>query len=223
MAEILDITVILLLVVAILYGFRLNSKINLIRDSRKELSKLFKSFDNTILKAQEGIDELRKASEEASSGLQQKIDRASLLIDDLSFVSEKAIKVSTQVLQAIDEARKLPAATMTASTPSPVRPSGSLSPEEVVKLRERNKAHKTVAARQSSGARRVDTSRPAKQPKKDKTMALEEILTQIAQKNDSDISNDNRTKGTSTAPSEKQMPSVTQALKALGYGKQVTK
>ena len=64
MAEILDIIVITLLLVAIIYGAMLNRKISILQQSKKELANLFKSFDETILKAQIGIDDLKKVSNE---------------------------------------------------------------------------------------------------------------------------------------------------------------
>lgn len=102
MAEILDLVVAVLLVVAIAYGFVLNKRIMLIQDSKKELANLFRSFDDTILKAQAGIDALKNSSVSASSELQKKIDKAVLLIDDISFLSDKAVQ-ATKMLETANK------------------------------------------------------------------------------------------------------------------------
>jgi hypothetical protein len=97
MAEILDIIVISLLVIAIVYGIILNRKIVLLQQSKQELANLFKSFDDTILKAQIGIDDLKDVSTEVSTLLNQKMDKAYLLLDDLSFLSEKITKLNNEM------------------------------------------------------------------------------------------------------------------------------
>lgn len=93
MNEILDFVIIALLLVAIVYGFVLNRKIMLIKDSKKELANLFKSFDDTILKAQKGINDLKIVSSEVSDGLQKKIDRATILMDDIVFLNERSADI----------------------------------------------------------------------------------------------------------------------------------
>ena len=82
MNDILDFIVISLLVVAIVYGTILNRKISLLQQSKQELANLFKSFDDTILKAQIGIDELKDVSNEASELLNKKMDKANLLLKE---------------------------------------------------------------------------------------------------------------------------------------------
>lgn len=205
MNEILDLIVIFLLVTAIFYGFLLNRKINLIKDSKRELAKLFKSFDDTILKAQQSVDELKHTTDMASNDLQKKIDRAILLIDDLSFVNEKAEKTSTQVLQTIESLKKLPSKAAKAKVNNTQT---SLSPAEVKRLRSSNAS---------------TNIKPTMQPKKDdkhgRTEALEEILTQIAKQKKEPISNDNSHTSFSEQPTDTSNKNMAAALKALGFGK----
>jgi hypothetical protein len=103
----LNFVIIFLLVTAIIYGFVLNKRINLIRESGKELSHLFRSFDDTILRAQKSVEDLKRISGAISEGLQKKIDKAALQIDELEFLREKASKAADDVSVAIANFKKL--------------------------------------------------------------------------------------------------------------------
>jgi|GEM_PF-3595691 len=104
---ILNFIIIFLLVTAIMYGFVLNRRIRLIRESGRELSHLFRSFDDTILKAQESIEDLKRVSREISDGLQKKIDRAALMIDDLEFLGEKTLEISNKASAVLTNLKKV--------------------------------------------------------------------------------------------------------------------
>ena len=104
---VLNFIIIFLLVTAIVYGFILNRRINLIRNSGKELADLFRSFDDTILKAQVSIDDLKKVSGAISEGLQRKIDKSILLMDDLSFLNAKASEAADRVSNAMASFKRM--------------------------------------------------------------------------------------------------------------------
>jgi hypothetical protein len=203
MTEILDFIVILLMIVAIVYGFILNRKIVLIQNSKKELSNLFKSFDNTILKAQIGIDDLKKVSNEVSNVLQQKLDKAAFAIDDLAFLSEKAVEISANMEKIVSASRKAP----------------SLSNDKVYSA-ELIKSMKQSAEKQKDRnsvlAPPANTISGAK-----KTKMLESLLEKISEKRASKerISNDNANEY-KEARRESKMDEkvVADMLKAMGYG-----
>ena len=103
----LNFIIIFLLVTAIIYGFILNRRINLIRESSRELSNLFRSFDDTILNAQNSVEDLKRVSTIVSDGLQKKIDRAALIIDDLEFLKEKSEKAADSLGVAVANYKKI--------------------------------------------------------------------------------------------------------------------
>lgn len=103
----LNFVIIFLLVIAIVYGFILNGRINLIRNSGKELITLFRSFDDTILRAQNSVEDLKRVSGVISDGLQKKIDKAAIVIDDLDFLNEKGEKAADKLGMAVANFKKI--------------------------------------------------------------------------------------------------------------------
>lgn len=204
MGLILDGVVIFLLVVAIIYGVILNRKIVLIQNSKKDLANLFKSFDNTILKAQIGIDDLKKVSNEVSHVLQGKIDKASILLEDLSFLSEKVIELTNKVERTVNNAKGAPA--------QPAE--RTYDPEYIKSMRESAKRQNDLVPAPAKVSAMSD-------PKK--TKLLEGMLEKIAEKRASKeaISNDNKglLNNVSVAKKDKEdEKTVANVLRSLGYG-----
>jgi hypothetical protein len=204
MTEILDFVIIFLMVVAIVYGFILNRKIVLIQNSKKELANLFKSFDNTILKAQIGIDDLKKVSNEASHLLQQKLDKAAFVIDDLSFLNEKAVEIYSNLEKSVATSKKT-----------------AIASEEKVYNAEVIRNMKQAAEKQNNASSAPATNSIAGNAKK--TKMLETLLEKISEKKSSKekISNDNanRYSAADAAKQDKMNEKVVaDMLKAMGYG-----
>jgi hypothetical protein len=216
MAEILDIIVITLLVIAIVYGAILNRKISLLQQSKQELANLFKSFDDTILQAQIGIDDLKKVSEEVSGLLNDKMEKAYVLIDDLTFLSEKAAKVTNIMDEKVKENQKK------AAQIYEERPANSDSkksstafsnpgPDEIKAMRKKNSS--------STNFNNNSSVKPFVDNKKAK--ALESMLEQINENKDSSNKSGNKKKqGPSFSNNNEQDEEkiVANMLKAIGYG-----
>lgn len=103
----LDIALIVLLAAAFVYGFMLNRRISSLHQSRKELASLFHNFDNTILKAQKSVQELKQASLDASKNLQVQIDEANVLLNDLSYINDRAAGIADKLEYKIQANRGL--------------------------------------------------------------------------------------------------------------------
>ncbi|MCE3232571.1 MAG: hypothetical protein K0R98_828 [Rickettsiaceae bacterium] len=205
MNEILDFVVISLLIIAIIYGYILNRKIVLIQNSKKELANLFKSFDDTILKAQIGIDDLKSVSNEVSKVLQQKLDKAAFTIDDLTFLNEKAVQICTNMEKIVSSAKRQPN----------IAGENAYNPEVI-------KSMKQSSVKQKERANTILT--PASETKR--TRLLEGMLEKISERRNakeqanSKISNDNKNVY-SPAPlnnSKTEQKVVADVLKSLGYG-----
>jgi hypothetical protein len=211
----LNFIIIFLLVTAITYGFVLNRRIRLIRDSSRELSHLFRSFDDTILKAQRSIADLKRVSGEISEGLQKRIDRAALIMDDLEFLSEKTLVISNKasaILASIKKAetllpeieRRQNIAPMSLVTTPPTGPSKSYIPDKPSGGLRKNKALESLLEE-------VSAIRKNHQIKTDANHDLDlnnKVKAAVNRENNNPKGNDEQSR----------QFSIASALKAMGYG-----
>ena len=74
---ILDLIVAVLLATTITYAVILNNRLNQLRKNRDELAKLVATFNDATARAEAGIPKLKRASEEASSTLLERVEKRS--------------------------------------------------------------------------------------------------------------------------------------------------
>jgi len=105
----LDVIIIVLLAATIVYAVILNSRLAQLRDNRDDLARLVAAFNDATARAESGIPKLRRAAEEAGNALQERVEKAQTLRDDLAFMIERADsmagKLENTVRQARDEVR----------------------------------------------------------------------------------------------------------------------
>lgn len=104
-ALVLDIVVICMLVVTISFCWRLNNKILELKNSRKDLSELVKTFDVAIIKTHKNISDLKGMSTSSTAELQTYLSKANELIGDLSFMTETAAKLADRLEKNIMDIR----------------------------------------------------------------------------------------------------------------------
>jgi hypothetical protein len=142
----LDVIIIVLLAATIVYAVILNSRLAQLRDNRDDLARLVAAFNDATARAESGIPKLRRAAEEAGNALQERVEKAQTLRDDLAFMIERADsmagKLENSVRQARDEVRPSPPAPsmpqvapargsrVKAVEPPPPPPPPALEPEE---------------------------------------------------------------------------------------------
>jgi hypothetical protein len=102
---ILDVVVILLLIPTIIYAIILNKRLNALRRSREELSKVVNSFNEATMRAEAGIPKLKKATTEANHTLKDRVEKAQTLRDDLAFMIERAEELAGRLEGAVRAAR----------------------------------------------------------------------------------------------------------------------
>lgn len=102
---ILDIVVVLLLIPTIIFAVMLNNRLSVLRKNRDELARLIAHFNEATVRAESGIPRLRKAAEDAGKGLQDRVERANSLRDDLAFLCERADETAAGLEQAVRAAR----------------------------------------------------------------------------------------------------------------------
>ncbi|MCE2992440.1 MAG: DUF6468 domain-containing protein [Candidatus Jidaibacter sp.] len=104
-AIIIDIAVILLLVMTIIFCWRLNNKIIELKSGRKDLLELVKTLDSAILKTNTNISELKIMSQNSAVELSALVSQAQEYISDLNFMNETAAKLADRLEKNISDAR----------------------------------------------------------------------------------------------------------------------
>ncbi|MBX9633465.1 MAG: hypothetical protein K2X44_00665 [Magnetospirillum sp.] len=92
----------------------LNQRLTQLRKNRDDLAKIIVSFNEATVRAESSIPKLRKAAEDAGMSLQERVEKAQSLRDDLAFMIERADTMANRlengVRSARTEARTPPAA-----------------------------------------------------------------------------------------------------------------
>lgn len=96
-----DAIIALLLVVTIGYSWRLSKKLSAFKDSKKELDYFVKEFNQAIAHADYSIGTLKTLSKEADENLQDHIEKARFLANDLSFLAHKGDNVANKLEEYI--------------------------------------------------------------------------------------------------------------------------
>lgn len=129
---ILNLVVIALLIPTIAYAVILNRRLSALRKSRDELAKVVANFNDATLRAEAGIPKLKKATNEASMALKDRVEKAQSLRDDLAFMIERAeemaVKLESGVRVARSEASFGSAAQPAAAPATPILAGGLRAP-----------------------------------------------------------------------------------------------
>ncbi len=135
----LNLLVIALLIPTIIFAVILNRRLSALRKSRDELAKVVANFNDATLRAEAGIPKLKKATNEASMALKDRVEKAQSLRDDLAFMIERAEEMAGKLESSVRVARSeaaFGAAAQPAAAPvaAPVSPTlaGGLRPQEAL-------------------------------------------------------------------------------------------
>ncbi|CAA7626879.1 DUF6468 domain-containing protein [Magnetospirillum sp. UT-4] len=102
---ILDLFVSVLLIATIGYAVTLNRRLTQLRKNRDEMAKIIVSFNEATVRAESSIPKLRKAAEDAGMALQERVEKAQQLRDDLAFMIERADTMANRLEGAVRSAR----------------------------------------------------------------------------------------------------------------------
>jgi uncharacterized protein YoxC len=94
---VIDVMMALLLIVTIVYCRKLNTRIQVLQDSRSELATIIREFDASTERATKSISEIHEATHRLSDNIQHKIDKANFLVDDLQGLIDKGNRAAGQV------------------------------------------------------------------------------------------------------------------------------
>jgi hypothetical protein len=102
---ILDGLIVILLIATIVYAVILNQKLNLLRKNKDDLSRMIANFNEATVRAESSIPRLRKAADEARQALQEKVEKAQQLRDDLAFMIERGDSMANRLESSVRMAR----------------------------------------------------------------------------------------------------------------------
>ncbi|MCG8493257.1 MAG: DUF6468 domain-containing protein [Sneathiellales bacterium] len=94
---ILDLLLIALLGATITYCVRLNRKLSVMREAQAELHQVAAEFDQAIVRSRLGIEELKKASQDAKADLKSELEIAKPLIEELKLVNASGSRIADRI------------------------------------------------------------------------------------------------------------------------------
>ena len=97
---ILDLALIGLLIAGIGYAMRLTRQLKGLRASRSEMERFVMEFSATVERAEAGIRGLKQAARSGGDDLEQLIEKAQMLRDELHFLVESADKIANRLSNA---------------------------------------------------------------------------------------------------------------------------
>lgn len=102
---ILDSLIVVLLLATIFYCVVLNRRLGRLRNSRAELERATRAFAEAAGRADAGIKGLRRSAEESGAGLQQEIQRAQELREEMQMLVDAAESLAKRLEGAAGSAR----------------------------------------------------------------------------------------------------------------------
>jgi hypothetical protein len=98
-----------MLMVTIFYSIKLNRKINELQESKKEIVIIVKAFNEAIVKAEYNISEIKKLTLSSASDLQERIDKAKFLADELAFMTDRGTDIADKLEKSLTTVRTVEA------------------------------------------------------------------------------------------------------------------
>ena len=102
---IINLIIIALLIPTIVYAYRLNNSLKVLRENQNSLSKLVSALNEATFKAENSIPKLKTATQSSSEGLKEVVESAKELKDDLLFINERADNLAERLETAISTNR----------------------------------------------------------------------------------------------------------------------
>ena len=105
----INLIIIALLVPTIVYAYRLNKNLEILRRNQKSLAQLVEALNDATYKAENSIPKLKSVTEHSSEGLKEVVDSAKELKDDLLFINERADNLADRLENVISTGRTIKA------------------------------------------------------------------------------------------------------------------
>ena len=102
-----NVVIISLLIPTIIYTYRLNQSLTILRRNQNSLAKLVEALNEATFKAENSIPKLKSVTEHSSEGLKEVVDSAKTLKDDLLFINERADNLADRLENVIRDGRNI--------------------------------------------------------------------------------------------------------------------
>jgi hypothetical protein len=119
-----DALIAVLLIATIVYAAVLNRKLGALRDAKGEMETLLASFAESTERAGNGIELLKQEAGRSGAALQNQLNAARGLVDDLGFLIERGTSLAQRIDGGVETTRVRPAAAKTGSGPESAGESG---------------------------------------------------------------------------------------------------
>lgn len=136
----LDVVLIGLLIAAIVYAVKLSQHLATLRANRVDMERFVVNFNSTVMRAEASIKGLKQAARSSGDDLEQLIERAHKIAEEMHFLIERADQLASQLSDV--------AAPAPAPLPEPLPPAKATSAAET----EPKKAPPQAAAKPASAA-----------------------------------------------------------------------
>ena len=101
-----DLIVISLLLVTIVYAWKLNNKLNIIRNHRAELRTNVEAFYDATTKATKAVEDLKKQGQTMCKEIENRIAKANTVSDEIDFLIARASRKVTEVKDTYRDQRE---------------------------------------------------------------------------------------------------------------------
>ncbi len=105
---IINLTIIGLLIPTILYAYRLNKNLNILRENQNSFAKLIDALNDATFKAENSIPKLKSLTMNSSENLKEVVQNANVLKEDLIFINQRANSLADRLETVIKENRIIP-------------------------------------------------------------------------------------------------------------------
>ncbi len=104
---VINLIIIVLLIPTIIYAYRLNHSLKILRENQNSLAQLVNALNEATFKAENSIPKLKSVTEHSSEGLKEVVDSAKELKDDLLFINERADSLADRLENVISSSRNV--------------------------------------------------------------------------------------------------------------------
>ena len=104
---IINLAIIGLLIPTIIYAYRLNKNLTILRQNQSSLAKLVEALNDATHKAENSIPKLKSVTEHSSEDLKEVVDSAKTIKDDLLFINERADNLADRLENVIRDGRNI--------------------------------------------------------------------------------------------------------------------
>ena len=102
-----DAMIIVLLVITIIYAIILNRRLEAFRNAKDEIQAVVTEFSGAMAQAEQGMATLKEVADVGGDALQNAVERATRLADDLAFLKDKGDATADRLEDLVTRSRSI--------------------------------------------------------------------------------------------------------------------